>query len=183
MLILNFEPFPTITTGRIILRRLVDDDAPEIFILRSDERILEFIDIAKANNIDDALAFIHKINSVIDNSESMYWGIASKENDKLIGTICLWNIIKEHYRAEVGFVLRPDQQGKGFMQEALAAVVNYAFSEMKLHSLEGRVNPANTASIKLMERNKFAREAYFKEDYYCNGGFVDTAVYSLISSA
>ena len=183
MLILNFEPFPTITTERLVLRKLADSDAPEIFILRSDERILEFIDIAPANKIEDALAFIHIINKNLDKNESMYWGIASKETGKLIGTICLWNILKEHYRAEIGFVMHPDQQRKGLMSEALVAVLNYAFSEMKLHSIEGKVNPANTASIKLMERNKFIREAYFKEDYYKDGKFGDTGVYSLLSES
>ena len=181
MLTLNFQPFPTITTGRLILRQLSDSDAPEIFVLRSDERILKYIDIAKANNLDDALAFIHKINNFIAENECIYWGITLKEDDKLIGTICMWNILKDHYRAEVGFVLHPDHQGKGLMSEALAAILNYAFSDMKLHSIEGRVHPANAASIKLMERNKFIREAYFKEDYYCNGKFGDTAVYSLLS--
>lgn len=182
MLTLNFNPFPTITTGRLVLRQLADTDAPGIFILRSDKRVLEFIDIVPANNIEDALAFIHKINKYIAGNECVYWGIASKEDDKLIGTICMWNILKEHYRAEVGFALLPDQQGKGLMSEALAALLNYAFSEMKLHSIEGRVHPGNAASIKLMERNKFVREAYFKEDYFVNGKFGDTAVYSLLSN-
>ena len=181
MLTLNFNPFPTIATERLVLRQLRDSDAPEIFIFRSDERILKFIDIPKANDIGDALAFIHKINKFIHDNECIYWGVASKEDDKLIGTICMWNILKEHYRSEIGFVLHPDQQGKGLMSEALIAISAYAFNEMKLHSIEGRVHPGNTASIKLMERNGFIREAYFKEDYFLNGKFGDTAVYSLLA--
>ena len=47
-----------------MLRKLADSDAPEIFILRSDERILEFIDIAPAIKIEDALAFIQIINNL-----------------------------------------------------------------------------------------------------------------------
>ena len=181
MLVLNFEPFPTITTDRLILRQLADSDAPEIFVFRSDERILKFIDIPKAHDIGDALAFIQKINNFIKANECIYWGVASKEDDKLIGTICMWNILKEHYRGEIGFVLHPDQQGKGLMSEALAAISTYAFNDMKLHSLEGRVHPGNAASIKLMERNGFVREAYFKEDYFINGKFGDTAVYSRLA--
>jgi len=181
MLTLNFNPFPTLTTDRLVLRQLADSDAPEIFVLRSDERILKYIDIAKANNVGDALAFIHKIDKAVSENQSAYWGIASKETDKLIGTICMWNILQEHYRAEIGFVLHPDQQGKGLMSEALAAVLNYAFGEIKLHSIEGRVHPGNAASIKLMERHGFVREAYYKEDYYKDGKFGDTAVYSLLT--
>lgn len=181
MLTLNFDPFPTMSTKRLVLRKLEDSDATEILFFRSDERILKFIDIIKATRIEDAHSFIQKINNGIIKNEWLYWGIALREDDKLIGTICLWNILKEHLRAEVGFVLHPDLQGKGLMTEALVAVINFAFLDLRLHSLEGRVNPANTASIKLMERNNFIREAYFKEDYYYNGKFGDTAVYSLLS--
>jgi ribosomal-protein-alanine N-acetyltransferase len=53
---------------------------------------------------------------------------------------------------------------------------------MKLHSIEAHVNPNNIASIKLLEKNGFIREAYFKEDYFYDGKFLDTAVYSLLTS-
>ncbi|MDO8550886.1 MAG: GNAT family protein [Ignavibacteria bacterium] len=52
---------------------------------------------------------------------------------------------------------------------------------MKLHSIEGTVNPNNLPSIKLLEKNNFIREAYFKENFYYNGKFLDTAIYSLIN--
>jgi ribosomal-protein-alanine N-acetyltransferase len=52
---------------------------------------------------------------------------------------------------------------------------------MKLHSIEANVNPNNLSSIKLLERNNFIREGYFKENYFFNGKFSDSAIYSLIS--
>jgi len=44
------------------------------------------------------------------------------------------------------------------------------------------VNPANLASIKLLERNNFTREGYFKESFFFNGRFLDTAIYSLVTT-
>jgi ribosomal-protein-alanine N-acetyltransferase len=73
------------------------------------------------------------------------------------------------------------EQGKGIMQEALSAVLNYGFELLKLHSVEANVNPNNVSSIKLLERNGFVREAYFKENYYYNNQFLDTAIYSLLT--
>jgi ribosomal-protein-alanine N-acetyltransferase len=105
-----------------------------------------------------------------------------KDQSKLIGTVCIWNILKEHYRAEIGYVLLPEYFGKGFMQEALTATLDYGFRVMKLHSIEANVNPMNTDSIKLLERNHFVREAYYKENYYYDGRFLDTAIYSLLAS-
>jgi ribosomal-protein-alanine N-acetyltransferase len=103
-----------------------------------------------------------------------------KNEFKLIGNIGIWRIEKEHHRAEIGYALHPSHQGKGIMQEALKAVLDYGFHMMKLHSMEANVNPDNAASIKLLERANFVREAYFKENYFFDGKYLDSAIYSLI---
>ena len=64
---LNFIPFPTLTTERLILRRMNITDQNEIFFLRSDESVLKFIDIPKAETVDDAIKFIEKINNTLNN--------------------------------------------------------------------------------------------------------------------
>jgi ribosomal-protein-alanine N-acetyltransferase len=178
---LSFKPFPEITTERLLLRQINDRDVNEIFFLRSDERVMRFIDKAPAETLDDAYEFIRKIAGLEESADAVTWAICLKEYPRLIGTIVFWNIKKEHYRAEIGYTLHPDHWGKGIMQEAFVEVVKYGFNVMKLHSIEANVNPGNAASIRLLERNKFVREAYFRENYYYNGKFLDTAIYSLIT--
>ena len=99
----------------------------------------------------------------------------------LIGTIGFWRITKEHYRAEIGYALHPDFHRKGITQEAMIEVLNYGFEMIRLHSVEANVNPNNEASKKLLEKNKFVQEAYFKENYFSNGQFLDSAIYSLLT--
>jgi ribosomal-protein-alanine N-acetyltransferase len=142
---------------------------------------MRYIDKAPAETLDHAYEFIRKITELEKSADSVTWAICLKEDSKLIGTIVFWNIKKEHYRAEVGYILHPDHWGKGIMQEAITAVIDYGFKVMRLHSIEANVNPGNAASIKLLERNKFIREAYFRENYYYNGKFLDTAIYSLLT--
>jgi ribosomal-protein-alanine N-acetyltransferase len=182
MLNINFNPFPLITTTRLQLKQVNKSDVNEILFLRSDNRVMKYLDRVPAKTIYDAYEFIKKINLQEKNNESITWAITIKDIDKLIGTICLWNILKEHYRAEIGYVLHPDYWGKGIMQEAFSEVINFGFRIMKLHSIEAIVNPANEASIKLLEKNNFTREAYFKENYYYDGKFLDSAVYSLLTT-
>ncbi len=181
MLSLNFTPFPVLSTKRLILRQVTGEDANEIFFLRSDVRVLQFLAKDPAKSIEEASLFIKKINELENNNEGITWGIQLKEEKKLVGTICYWNITKEHYRAEMGYVLNPDYQGKGIMQEAISEVLQYGFTKMKLHSVEARTDPENVSSIKLLERNNFKREGLFKEDYFYNGKFLNTAVFSLLS--
>lgn len=180
MLQLNFSPFPILKTERLLLRKVEINDFNEIFLLRSDPVVMKYLDRPSAKSLEDAKIFLQSITDLEKNNETVTWAITIQGNPKLIGTICYWNIKKEHYRAEVGYVLLPEFHGKGIMQETLTAVFDYGFNVMKLHSVEANVNPNNEASIKLLERNNFVREAYFKENYYYDGKFLDSAIYSLL---
>jgi ribosomal-protein-alanine N-acetyltransferase len=181
MLEVNFSPFPELQTGRLVLRQITEEDADAIFFLRSDKNVMQYIDRPPAASVDDALELIKKIKDALAQNEGITWAVTLKGDNTLIGTIGYWRIEKEHHRAEIGYLLHPDQQGKGIMQEALSAVIDHGFKVMALHSIEANVNPGNTASIKLLERNKFLREAWFRENYYYNGRFLDSFIYSLIT--
>lgn len=154
----NFSPFPLLSTERLHLRNVELSDDLEIFFFRSDVRMLEFIDRAPANEIEEVRIFIKKIQGGIQNGECIEWGICLKNNPQLLGTICLWNISIENNSAEVGYVLHPNQQGKGIMQEALISVLEYGFRIMKLDSIEAVLDPANMRSVRILEKNSFVKK-------------------------
>ena len=180
MLNLNFTPFPILTTERLVLRQTNQGDVNEIFFLRSDATVLRYIDRAPCESLDEAAAFIQKITDLLTNGEGVSWAITMKGDDKLIGSIAFWRIQKEHYRAEIGYVMHPACYGKGIMHEAMAAVLDYGFNTMRLHSVEANTNPENKASQNVLERHGFIREAYFRENYFFNDKFLDSAIYSLV---
>jgi ribosomal-protein-alanine N-acetyltransferase len=182
MLTVNFIPFPTLCTDRLTLRRFTKNDASDLFRLRSNENVMQFIDRPRARSMKDALDLIQKINDSLIANEAITWAIALKSYSTVVGTIGFWRIVKEHYRAEIGYLLDPELQGKGFMQEAMQVVLDHGFRAMKLHSVEANVNPENISSIKLLERNHFVKEAHFKENYYYNGRFLDSVIYSRVVS-
>ena len=181
MLELNNSPFPEIKTERLLLRNVELSDAPEMLFLRSDETVMQYIDRERTRTIEDAEIFIQKLKDSIDSNENIMWVISLKESPgTLIGYIGYWRIKLQHYRAEVGYALHPQYWNKGIMKEALLAVIQYGFGPMKLHSIEAQINSENIASGKLLEKTGFTREAYFKEDYFFNGRFIDSVVYSLL---
>jgi ribosomal-protein-alanine N-acetyltransferase len=181
MLEFNFSPFPTLTTDRLILRQVTREDVNEIFFLRSDEEVMRYIERPRAKTPEEAYSFIELINSNAANNSDIAWGICLKDDLRLIGYLGFWRIKPENHRGETGYALHPQWQGKGIASEALMAVIDYGFKTMKLHSIEANVNPDNLASIKLLEHTGFTREAYFKEDFYWNGQFLDSAIYSLLT--
>ena len=158
MLDLKFTPFPEIKSKRLLLRKMTDADAAEILFLRSDDTVMQYIDREKTKSLEEAIAFIQKINTAVDNNESIMWAIALQDKpDTMIGNICFWRIDKQHYRSEVGYMLHPGFWGKGIMKEALLATVNFGFNKMKLHSIAGHINPENVVSGIVLEKCGFVK--------------------------
>jgi len=181
MLKINFKPFPLIKTPRLVLRRIRRSDVPEWFFLRSNKQVLKYIDRIHDKSEKQSLGHIKKLEKLEKAGDGINWAITLRGNDTLIGNICLFNIQRDHQRAELGYSLHPDHHGKGIMSEAIKPVLETGFRKYKFHSIEANVNPKNKASIGLLEKNKFRREAYFKENYFFNGKFLDSAVYSLLT--
>lgn len=161
----NFTPFPVLKTENLILRQIKTDDENEFYILKSDKRILKYLGY-RAKTFDEARQFLKKINEEISKNVWILWGITLKSEDKLIGSICFWNISSDYSKAEVGYELMPDYQGKGIMQESMMAVINYGFNNMKLKTIEAFPNPENLRSVRLLERNNFIRGASFNHDNF-----------------
>lgn len=177
MLELNFSPFPEIQTERLLLRKFTLNDQENVFELRSNPEVMKYIPLPLAITIDDAIGHIEKVLTMIDNNEGISWGIVEKSSRKLIGSIGIFKIVKEAHRAEVGYVLNPRWHNKGIMNEALNVVLDYGFEKIKLHSIVAIIDPENTASAKLLEKNRFRREGYFRENCFFEGKFLDSAVY------
>ena len=183
MLQASFVPYPEIKTKRLFLRKLNDQDLNQILLLRSNNDVMKYIDRKKAKDLKDAEDFLKMIDDSLDAGNGIIWGIELKEKPGLlIGYICYWRIVKEHYRAEVGYMLLPEYWNKGIMNEALSEVIIFGYYKMNLHSIEARINPGNKASASLLISTGFIKEAYFKEDYYFNGEFGDTEVYSRLEN-
>lgn len=180
MLIINFHPFKNLKTERLYLRKLTHTDANEILALRGNPQTMKYIPRPLAVNLDDAIAHIDMINKKIEENLAINWGITVKGNDKIIGFIGHYRIQPENYRAEIGYMLLPDEQGKGYATESIKAVIEYGFNEINLHSIEAVIDPDNIASERVLQKIGFIKEAHILENEYFNGKFWDTVIYSIL---
>lgn len=180
MLELKIDPFPILHTSRFILREITMADADAVFAIRSDERVMQFIGKPRAKELQDSIDLIERLKRDQATSSSITWGISRQDDHALIGMIGFYRIQLDHYRGEVGYTLHADHWRKGIMGEALKAVVSHGFNGLGFHSIEARTDPKNVASNALLLANGFKREGLFKENYFWNGKFLDSAVYSML---
>ena len=181
MLVLNFNPFPNLESDRLLLRRIVEGDVQEIFAMRSDAENMKYIPRPLVKNLDEAMEHLAKIDSGIENNEAINWAITLKGNSKLLGIIGFYRTKHEHYRSEIGYMLLPEIHGKGIASEAVGIVTKFGFKKMKLHSIEAVIDPKNSASEKVLQKNGFIKEAHFKENEFFEGKFLDSIIYSKLN--
>lgn len=151
----DFTSFPALTTVRLALRQLTEPDALTLSSLRSDERVNKYLDRPRQVNMEEAMAFIRKINEGIKENKLLYWAICTPDNPALIGTICLWNFSDDKTVAEVGYELSPAFHGQGFMNESLNCILDYGFNTLKLKTIHAYVHKNNDSSTRLLLRNNF----------------------------
>lgn len=182
MLEVNFLPFPILKTERLLLRRVNVDDAETILDLRSNDEVMKYIPRPYLKNREEALDLIAMFDDKIENGIGINWGITFLDKpEKIIGIIGHYRMKPEHYRAEVGYMLFPEYNGQGIVSEALQKVVEYGFNNMKLHSIEAILDPANAASEKVLLKNGFIKEAHLHESEYYDGRFLDSMIYSKLN--
>lgn len=182
MLEINFLPFPNLKSQRLLLRQVNINDAERILSLRSNDAVMKYIPRPYLKSKEEALELINLFDDKIENGIGINWGICFlDEPEKIIGIIGHYRLKPEHHRAEVGYMIFPEYQGKGIVSEALQKVVEYGFKEMKLHSIEAILDPENRGSEMVLIKNGFVKEGHFIESEFYEGRFLDSMVYSLLN--
>ena len=170
---MNFNQYPNVFEERLVLRKLSANDAKLIYDLRSSIEVTKYIDRPLYKDSEEAIFFLNKTIKSINNNEVIVWSIHLKVSLIPIGTICLWNFLEDRKIAEVGYDMLPEFHKKGFMNEALNAIVNFGFNNLKLKSIEAYTNKNNLSSIKLLEKNHFIKQNNRRDD-----GNIDNLIYT-----
>lgn len=176
----HFEIFPQLESERLIFRKFNLSDAADIHSVRSNEKVMEYMDSNRHLTVQDSENFISKNLELFYKKEGIYWAIIEKSSNQFIGDFAFWKINRKDARAETGYTLKPEFWGKGYMTEAMIELIKFGFKDLNIHSIEANINPENDNSRKLLNKIGFRKEAYFRENYFFNGEFLDSEIFSLL---
>ena len=110
-----------------------------------------------------------------------WFQIFKSDDMKYLGWCGFHTIVVNHQRGEVGYVLDAEEErNKGFMGEALKAVLKFGFDELNLHRIEALTSPSNIISQKLLLANGFEHEGELRSHYKKDGVFENSVFYGLI---
>lgn len=168
-----------LTTPRLILNPITPDIINELFKTKTKEQIIEHFGFD-----EDGYLHLEEMNTkgMVTHRLSLFvFLLIDKETNKPLGECGFhtWNL--RHRRAEVFYMLRKDEyKQKGIMSEALKVVLEFGFTQMGLHRVEGLVADWNTPSVKLLLKNNFVKEGTMREDYFVDGKNESSDCYSLL---
>jgi [ribosomal protein S5]-alanine N-acetyltransferase len=113
------------------------------------------------------------------NDQAYPFFIFRNENGTLVGGLTITNIRRGVAQAgSIGYWMGARYSRRGYMTAAVRAFAAYAFSAMRLHRIEAACIPANTASVRLLEKTGFTREGYAREYLCINGSWQDHLLYA-----
>lgn len=97
-----------------------------------------------------------------------------------IGFADLQNYDPLHHRAEVGIVVVPEQQRKGFAAEALRLLAQYVSAHLGIHQLYALVPESNKASLALFRKCGYKETATLEDWLNCPGGWQSVVVFQMV---
>ena len=174
------KDLPTLETERLILRKMVLNDAEAVFAYASNSEVSRYTLWETHRSIEDSRAFLEFATQKYENGGEPDWGIVYRGNGCLVGACGLVNWEAEHARAEVGFVLSREYWGRGLMSEAVRAILRFGFERMNLNRIEARCIAENAASARVMEKAGMVYEGTLRQREYIKGAYRDIKLYAIL---
>ena len=172
--------FPDLKTSRLHLRQITEADLENIFKGLSDPEVIKHYGVSY-KSLEDTWEQLEWYAELERTHSGIWWAIISAETGDFCGATGFNNLSREHKKAELGFWLLPKYWGKGYVQEAMEAVVECAFQKLQLHRIEAFVETENISSQKALQKQHFQQEGILEDSEIKNGRFISVAIYAKLN--
>ncbi len=144
-----FEKLPVLSNDRLMLKEIEPHEVKAIIEISVYDGVF-------AKSEAEAISILEKISRDAAKGETLHWGIFLKNTSELAGTCGYYRGFADN-RGEIGYVLHPSYRGLGIMTEAVKLIVDFGFDILNLHSVIAYTDPANSASIAVLQRVGFKK--------------------------
>jgi RimJ/RimL family protein N-acetyltransferase len=177
-------PAYPIVTERLALRPFALDDLEPLYTIQSREDVARYAYWAprSRDEVREALPARTRMSAVNAEGESLVLAVTLRDGGALVGSLNLDWVSEVHRQGEIGFLLHPDHQGRGYAGEAARVALGLGFEGLGLHRIVGRCDARNSPSTRVLERLGMRREAHFRGNEWVKGEWCDELVYAMLAS-
>jgi ribosomal-protein-alanine N-acetyltransferase len=124
---------------------------------------------------------LRRQNDEMARDEAFAFLIFAEDSDQLMGGITIGGIRRGvSQAATLGYWMGARHAGKGHMTQAVAQVVAFGFSAMRLNRIEAACIPENHASAALLKRNGFTQEGFARAYLRIDGEWRDHLLFAIV---
>jgi ribosomal-protein-alanine N-acetyltransferase len=172
--------FPVIETERLVLRKPTYDDVQPLYDMSQDEEVMLYYGKEPYTEEAQARKEVDWFLKIWKEGTGTRWIIALKGGEDFIGEIGYYEYEKKHRKAEIGYKLAKEHWRKGYMSEAMVAILDYMYNNLELNRVQALVDPRNPASFLLLEKHGFQREGVLRDYEFERGDYVDLIMLSIL---
>lgn len=174
-----------IESSRIYLMKHPLSLAPKLFscLEQNRDRLREFlpwVDPTRSEN--DTLKWLQITHDLWEKFCMFDYGIYLKESQEYLGSLGVHTISWENQRCELGFWIRKEFEGQGYISEGIKALEKVCFQMIGFHRIEIRCSGRNALSAYVASRCGYKFEGRLREEALEMGQFRDTLVFSKLES-
>lgn len=169
-----------IDTPRLYLRKARMSDANDIYEYSKDPNVARYVLWDAHRSVNESKDYIRYLIRLYRKNKPSSYVIQSKADNKVIGTIGFMWINAEYASAEVGYSLSRQYWNRGYMSEALEALIHYGFEKLGLNRIEGQHDIRNEASGSVMRKVGMLKEGVLRQRMRNKGQYVDVALYAIL---
>jgi ribosomal-protein-alanine N-acetyltransferase len=171
---------PALETKRLLLKEFNPEIQKELFTTCSDNEIMKVLGLGTKEELEVERGKFQKGMTTYQMSFKTFL-IEEKASGRIIGKCGFHDWYSEHMRSELGYALSAEEtRGKGYMTEALKAIIKFGFEEMELNRIEAFTAPGNVPSRKMLRGLGFIEEGTLRSHYFKNGKLEDSVCYALL---
>ncbi len=158
-----FSHIPTIETDRLILRRIVPSDYEDMYEYSKDPQVTEYLLWYPHKDAAYTRHYLNLLQSQYRDGSFSDWGVEFRDHGKMIGTCGFTSFDLTNNSGEIGYVLNPSYWGLGIAKEAVLAVMEFGFRDLKLHRIEAKFIQGNVRSLRVMQKCGMTFEGYLRD--------------------
>ncbi|QHT71355.1 GNAT family N-acetyltransferase [Rhodocytophaga rosea] len=159
----------TLQNSRILLKRYQEGEGKLVYALIRDNkiRLQDHFPRTISQITDEQKAELYVRNKMAEwyGQKGYFFGIWEKSSQTYIGQISVKNIDWEIPRAEIGYYISKEYEGRGLMTEVVKLIIKFSFEQLKVRKLFLRTTPSNARSSKLAENCGFVKEGWLRKDF------------------
>jgi len=177
------EPTYPLRTERLDLRPYQEDDLGFLHELQSDADLTKYLYFGPLSK-DEVLVTLglKRTRRVLKGEgEPIQLVAVLRSTGERVGEATLSWVSEAHGGGEVGYVVHPAHQGRGYATEMGAEMLRLAFEDFGWHRVVGRLDARNTASAAVLERLGMRLEAHLVSNEYVKGEWCDELDYALLA--